>query len=100
MSTTKIGTCPTCDSTYRVEGTCVPTYLTCTTCASDPAYLAARDAFLTEHPRGHYPTPSAKMARLSGRVSATKCDGACTSAKGEKCICECGGKHHGERWAM
>jgi hypothetical protein len=36
-----------------------------------------------------------KWHLIKGRNSKTVCDSACTSAKGEKCICACSGTNHG-----
>lgn len=44
-------------------------------------------------------TPRIKWTRIRATVSAHECGGDCTSTKGDKCICSCGGKNHGIAWA-
>jgi hypothetical protein len=93
----KIGTCTRCERTYRVETAGM--FIPCAVCGDDPAYLAAREAFLTEHPRGIYPAaPIIKLTKVRGKVTAKECDEACRSAKRDACSCACGGEHHGEAW--
>ena len=36
-----------------------------------------------------------KWAAVKATVTATKCSEVCTSAKRDKCSCECGGENHG-----
>ncbi|SRR6266567_81661 len=48
--------------------------------------------------------PTCHRNRKSGNLKVTikakhTCDDACKNAKGDKCICSCGGKHHGEKYA-
>lgn len=33
--------------------------------------------------------------QIQGKISDKQCDSACTSARGHKCSCTCGGKNHG-----
>lgn len=37
---------------------------------------------------------------IDGRASGTKCDIRCTSARGHKCNCQCGGKNHAADWSQ
>ena len=36
-----------------------------------------------------------RWSKITAKVTATECDSACTSAKGSRCACECGGTNHG-----
>lgn len=38
--------------------------------------------------------------RVVGQQTSKPCDARCTGAKGNKCECACGGKHHGEDHLM
>lgn len=40
-------------------------------------------------------TPTIRWSRVKATVTATECDAVCTSAKGDKCACSCGGDNHG-----
>lgn len=44
-------------------------------------------------------TPRIRWTRIRATISAHECGGDCTTAKGEKCICSCGGTNHGIAWA-
>jgi len=46
--------------------------------------------------------PVCQRNRRHGNLKATykasrQCDDACKEARGEKCVCSCGGRHHGEK---
>lgn len=36
-----------------------------------------------------------RWATVKARTTSTACSGACTSAKSDRCACECGGRNHG-----
>jgi hypothetical protein len=44
--------------------------------------------------------PKAKAAVIRATVTDTRCDGACRSAKSDRCACECGGENHGANLGM
>lgn len=70
----------------------------CPACNADPAILAERAAFLAQHPRGIF-NLTVKTSGIRGRVSKShECNGECTEARGDKCICSCGGANHGAGW--
>lgn len=88
-----IGSCTRCGTTYRLRRAGL---FDCPECVVDPAYVETKAAWMTLHPQGHYPAPLVKARPIKGRVSPKhECDGACTSAKGDKCVCACGGVNHG-----
>lgn len=70
----------------------------CRSCLADPTITAVREAFLAEHPRGIF-NLIVLVSALRGRVSVShECNGECTHATGDKCVCSCGGRNHGIDW--
>lgn len=62
-----------------------------TTTATVAAFTPCPDCEPVNGQRSHI-----KWATLKTRTTKTPCDSACTSAKGDKCHCECGGTNHGD----
>lgn len=92
----RIGSCTRCERTYRAS--ILATWMPCPACTTDPTVLGERDAWMTEHPQGFYLLPVVKLAKIKGRVADAECDDACRSARGERCVCACGGAQHGAHY--
>ena len=90
MNTTKtapaIGTCAWAAHTIRVEAKPAQQFTACPIC--EPVNMG-----------GMVQRSMVRWAKVGVKVTTTECDSACTSAKGSKCSCECGGHNHGMAWA-
>lgn len=90
MTTNYIGTCKTCKKVYR-RSESLP--IRCTNCTP------IRKNWLGEG-RFNYvaQSPYVYLNRIIGTISNHKCDSRCTTARGRKCECSCGGANHGSSW--
>lgn len=97
----EIGKCPVqgCRCRVRFEGEKIVTvskwvnhlgYQKCTTSEHATKTLWHADLFCVEHRR------RLGVATIAARLNETPCDARCTSAKGFKCECSCGGANHGK----
>ncbi len=81
-TTFAIGTCLWAGHRFRAETKPVATFTPCPAC--EPVVMGGREQ-----------RSNVKWTTARGKVTSHTCDAACTSAKGDRCSCECGGENHG-----